>query len=61
MVADKLNDIRETANRLNVSPWTIRRLIDRGHVRSVNIGRRVLVSESEILRLIKNGTRRRRA
>ena len=59
MITDRLNDIRQTAARIGVSPWTVRRLIDRGHVRSVNIGRRVLVSESEILRLIKNGTKRK--
>ena len=55
MMTDKLNDIQETAVRLNVSPWTVRRLIDRGHVRSVNIGRRVLVSEREIQRVIAHG------
>jgi excisionase family DNA binding protein len=56
MTNDRLNDIRQTAIRLNVSPWTVRRLIDRAELRGVRIGRRVLVSEREILRIIEHGT-----
>jgi len=59
-MTDKLNDIRTTAERIGVSPWTVRRLIKRGEVRAVRIGqRRVLVSEKEILRLVAKGTRRK--
>ena len=60
MTNDRLHDIRETAARLAVSPWTVRRLAGRGDLRVVRLGRRLLVSESEILRLIKNGTSRRK-
>lgn len=60
-MTDKLNNILETASRLRVSPWTIRRLVDRGELRGVRIGRRVLVSEREILRIIRNGTKRRKS
>lgn len=55
MTNDRLHDIRETAIRLRVSPWTVRRLIDRAELRGVRVGRRVLVSESEILRVIRYG------
>jgi excisionase family DNA binding protein len=54
-MTDKLNSIVETASRLRVSPWTVRRLIDRAELRGVRVGRRVLVSEREILRVIKHG------
>jgi excisionase family DNA binding protein len=56
-MTDQLHDIRATAERLSVSPWTIRRLIDAGHLRGVRVGRRVLVSEREILRVIRKGTK----
>ena len=54
-MTDKLHDIREAASRLAVSPWTVRRLVGRGDLRGVRVGRRVLVSEKEILRVIQNG------
>jgi excisionase family DNA binding protein len=56
MTNDRLHDIREAAARLAVSPWTVRRLIDRAELRGVRVGRRVLVSEREILRVIQHGT-----
>ena len=55
MTNDRLHDIRETAARIGVSPWTVRRLADSGDLRVVRVGRRVLVSESEILRVIRDG------
>lgn len=62
LVTDRLHDIRETAARIGVSPWTVRRLIKRGEVRAVRVGRRrVLVSEKEIRRVIDNGTKCREA
>jgi excisionase family DNA binding protein len=55
MTNDRLHDIREAAARLAVSPWTVRRLIDRAELRGVRVGRRVLVSEAEIMRVIRQG------
>ena len=55
-MTDKLHDIRATALRLAVSPWTVRRLVDRGELRGVRVGRRVLISEREIVRVIRHGT-----
>jgi excisionase family DNA binding protein len=57
---EKLNSIRDAAARLAISPWTLRRFIDRGELRGVRVGRRVLVSEREILRVIQHGTGGRR-
>lgn len=54
-VTDQLHSIREAAARLSISPWTVRRLIDRAELRGVRVGRRVLVSEREILRVIRFG------
>jgi excisionase family DNA binding protein len=57
---EKLNSIRDAAARLAISPWTLRRFIDRGELRGVRVGRRVLVSEREIMRVIQHGTGGRR-
>lgn len=54
-MTDRLNDIKKTASRLAISPWTVRRLVDRGGLRGVRVGRRVLISEREIIRVINNG------
>lgn len=55
-MTDRLRSIQEAADRLGISPWTVRRLADRGELRSVRMGRRVLISEREIVRVINNGT-----
>lgn len=52
---ERLNDLQETADRIRCSPWTVRRLIDQGHIRAIRIGRRLLVSESEIARVMREG------
>jgi excisionase family DNA binding protein len=55
---DQLHGIPETAARIGVSPYTVRRLIKNGDLRAVRVGRRrVLISEKEIVRVIDNGTR----
>jgi excisionase family DNA binding protein len=50
-----LKSIEETSRRLAVSPFTTRRLIKSGHLRAVRVSKRVLVSESEIGRVIAQG------
>jgi excisionase family DNA binding protein len=54
---DRLHSMKNTSQRLGISRWSLRRAIDRGEIRGVRIGRRVLVSEKEIARVIDNGTR----
>jgi excisionase family DNA binding protein len=50
-----LRSIEDASRRLAVSPFTTRRLIKSGHLRAVRISKRVLVSESEIDRVIAQG------
>jgi excisionase family DNA binding protein len=52
MQLPQLYDIRESAGRLSISPWTVRLWIRTGRISAVRIGRRVLVESSEISRLI---------
>ncbi|HVS87098.1 MAG TPA: helix-turn-helix domain-containing protein [Candidatus Acidoferrum sp.] len=52
----KLRGISEVAERLGVSRATVWRQIKLGHIRSVRIGTRVLVSDAELARLAQQGT-----
>lgn len=52
---DSLRSIEKTAERLDVSPHTIRAWIRRGLLASIKLGTRRLVSESEIQRVIQHG------
>jgi excisionase family DNA binding protein len=49
-------NVKEAGTALGLSPWTIRRYITEGKIRTVRLGRRVLVSPSECHRLIAEGT-----
>jgi excisionase family DNA binding protein len=54
--ARRLLSIEETAHALNVSNRHLRTLILRGEVRSVRLGRRVLVPREEVDRVATDGT-----
>jgi excisionase family DNA binding protein len=62
MAEKQLWSVQETAERWSVSPFTVRRLIDSGELRSVTIRARRLVPVSEIERCEMEGvgTARRR-
>jgi excisionase family DNA binding protein len=47
--------VREAAAALGVSSRTIVREIQRGHLRAARVGKRVLVPQSELERLISEG------
>ncbi|MBZ5513638.1 MAG: helix-turn-helix domain-containing protein [Acidobacteriia bacterium] len=49
----KLITVADSAESLSVSRDTIRRLITRGTLKSVRIGRRVMIPVSELERLAK--------
>jgi excisionase family DNA binding protein len=49
-----LLDIKEVAQRLSISPWTVRRYIYVGRLRVVRLGRRVLIEPSECVRLLED-------
>jgi len=47
-----LKSVEEAAGLLGISPWTVRGYIRDGKLRPVRLGRRVLVEEAELERLI---------
>lgn len=50
-----LLDVKDAAQAVSISPWTIRRYITLGKLKAVRIGRRVLIEPSELERLIETG------
>lgn len=54
-MTEKLNPLKDTAERLGVSIFTVRRLIKDGALRAVHVSRRLLVPESEIIRTCNEG------
>ena len=56
-----LQSVSTTAKQLGVSPFTVRRLIDAGELKAVNVGARVLIPMSEIERVMVHGAGRPRA
>ncbi len=51
----QLHDVNSAARLLSISPWTVRSYIHDGKLKPVRIGRRVLLSEDELERLIARG------
>jgi excisionase family DNA binding protein len=51
----RLKSVNETARTLGVSPLTVRRFIKAGSLRSVRVGKRVLLSEKELARVMAQG------
>lgn len=47
--------LRQAAEALGLSHWTIRHYVRKGKIRAVKIGKRVLVEPSELARLIEEG------
>jgi excisionase family DNA binding protein len=52
---ERLQSVEEVSKRLAVSTFTTRRLIKTKQLRSVRVGKRVLVPQSEIDRVIAHG------
>ena len=50
-----LHDVNAAARLLSISPWTVRSYIHDGKLKAVRIGRRVLLCEDELERLITRG------
>ena len=50
--ASRLLTIADTAERLNVSPRTVRRLIDAGQLPIIRIGRAVRIAEDDLERAV---------
>ena len=47
--------LKEAAAAIGLSPWTLRHWIKQGRVRSVRLGRRVLVEPAELQRMVQAG------
>jgi excisionase family DNA binding protein len=47
--------VKEAAEMLGISHWTLRAYIRKGHLKAVRIGTRVLIEPSELERLIEQG------
>jgi excisionase family DNA binding protein len=56
-----LKSVVEAAELLGLSPWTVRSAIKKGKLRPVRLGRRVLLSEDELERLIAESQEPREA
>jgi excisionase family DNA binding protein len=52
---ERLQSVEEVSKRLSVSTFTTRRLIKAKQLRAVRVGKRVLVPQSEIDRVIAEG------
>ena len=53
---ENLLSVDKTAEVLSISPWTVRAWIAKGRLRSTKLGSRRLIPQSEIEKLIANGT-----
>jgi excisionase family DNA binding protein len=51
----RLYDVEKTAELMSISPWTVRSYIRTGHITPVRIGRRVLIEQKELERVIAQG------
>jgi excisionase family DNA binding protein len=47
-----LKNVKQAAELLGISPWTVRAYIQDGKLTPVRIGRRVLLSEEELERFV---------
>lgn len=47
--------LRQAADAVGLSHWTLRAYIRQGRIRAVKIGRRVLVEPAELERLVASG------
>jgi excisionase family DNA binding protein len=52
---EKLNGLEHVSERLAVSKFTVARMVKGGHLRAVRVGKRVLIPESELERVMREG------
>jgi len=58
---ETLHPVKDAARRLGISVWTLRKKAYDGDVASVKIGAKLLIPESEMVRLVQEGMRPRRS
>ena len=59
-MTDTLLPVKDAARQLGISVWTLRKKVYGGDIASVKIGAKLLVPESEMVRLVREGMRPRR-
>jgi excisionase family DNA binding protein len=52
---ESLVPIDRAAQLLGISSWTVRKFLRVGKIKSVHIGRRVLIEQSELRRIVEQG------
>jgi excisionase family DNA binding protein len=52
---EPLLSIEQAADLLGVSPWTVRKWVSTKRIRVVRLGRRVLLEQPELRRIIEDG------
>jgi excisionase family DNA binding protein len=52
---DRLAGLQSVADRLSVSVWTVRKWVQLGKLSSVKLGKRRLIAESEVQRIMMEG------
>jgi len=52
---DKLHSFKEGAGFLGLSPHTLRAWYQQGRIEGIKLGRRVLISEKELKRIVDEG------
>lgn len=60
MIEDRLVSVKDAAEILAISPWTVRAWITQGKISSAKLGARRLIPESEINRLLAGAIIQRR-
>ena len=60
MVEDRLVSIKDAAEILAISPWTVRAWVTQGRISSAKLGSRRLIPESAINRLLSEAIIQRR-
>ena len=61
MALETLYSVKSAAERLGMSAWTFYAWLSCGRLKGVRIGRRVLIRESELERLIQDTVKPRRS
>lgn len=51
---NKLYSVQEVAEKLNLSEQTIRKLIKKGEIQSIRLGKNIRITTSELHRIIEN-------
>ena len=52
---ERLRSVEEASRRLSISTFTTRRLVKMKQIRAVRVGKRVLIPDSEIERVMLHG------